>query len=217
MATGKDLRRLALALEGTTEAPHFDRLAFKVARIYVTLDADGRTANFKFTPTSSGSNVSPRRRPSGPFPTNGASRAGPPAPWRSSPRPSSKARCRRLGLMPLTRRSRAGAGRGDRASVIGGRDQATVKCLRRNGTGALTKPQMRNATVPSGELPTHPAAMSITQRSLAGIWQEPACAPYAPHGSQSNGMPMRRNGRAPTVSTGAARAAMGVVMGASVR
>jgi len=50
MATAKDLRRFALALEGTTEAPHFDRAAFKVARIYVTLTADGKTANFKFTP-----------------------------------------------------------------------------------------------------------------------------------------------------------------------
>jgi hypothetical protein len=50
MATGQDLRRMALALEGTTEAPHFDRAAFKVARIYVTLAADGRTANFRFTP-----------------------------------------------------------------------------------------------------------------------------------------------------------------------
>jgi YjbR len=50
MATAKDLRRMALALEGTSEAPHFDRAAFKVARIYVTLAADGRTANFKFTP-----------------------------------------------------------------------------------------------------------------------------------------------------------------------
>ena len=50
MATAKDLRRLALALDGTTEAPHFDRAAFKVARIYVTLAADGKTANFKFTP-----------------------------------------------------------------------------------------------------------------------------------------------------------------------
>jgi len=50
MATGADLRRIALALEGTTEAPHFDRAAFKMARIYVTLAADGRTANFKFTP-----------------------------------------------------------------------------------------------------------------------------------------------------------------------
>jgi hypothetical protein len=50
MATAKDLRRLALALEGTTEAPHFDRTAFKVARIYVTLAPDKRTANFKFMP-----------------------------------------------------------------------------------------------------------------------------------------------------------------------
>src|SRR5215510_4210243 len=50
MATSKDLRRIALLLEGTTEAPHFDRAAFKVARIFVTLAADGKTANFKFTP-----------------------------------------------------------------------------------------------------------------------------------------------------------------------
>jgi len=50
MATGKDLRRLALALEGTSEAPHFDRTAFKVARTYVTLSADGRSANFMFIP-----------------------------------------------------------------------------------------------------------------------------------------------------------------------
>ena len=50
MATGKDLRRMALALADTTEAPHFDRTAFKAARIYVTLAADGRSANFKFTP-----------------------------------------------------------------------------------------------------------------------------------------------------------------------
>ena len=49
MATGTDLRRMALALKGTTGGPHFDRAAFKVARIYVTLAADGRTANFKFT------------------------------------------------------------------------------------------------------------------------------------------------------------------------
>jgi hypothetical protein len=50
MATGRDLRRMALALAGTAEAQHFDRMAFKVARIYVTLAADGRSANFKFTP-----------------------------------------------------------------------------------------------------------------------------------------------------------------------
>ncbi len=39
-----------MALDGTTEAPHFDRHAFKVARIYATLAADGLTANLKFTP-----------------------------------------------------------------------------------------------------------------------------------------------------------------------
>jgi YjbR protein len=50
MATAKDLRRMAMALEGTSEAPHFDRAAFKVLRIYVTLAADGQTANLKFTP-----------------------------------------------------------------------------------------------------------------------------------------------------------------------
>lgn len=50
MARGTDLRRIALSFEGTIEAPHFDRAAFKVARTYVTLAADERTANFKFTP-----------------------------------------------------------------------------------------------------------------------------------------------------------------------
>jgi len=50
MATTADLRRAALALEGTSEHPHFDRAAFKAVRIYVTLAPDGKTANFKFTP-----------------------------------------------------------------------------------------------------------------------------------------------------------------------
>jgi hypothetical protein len=50
MSTGDDLRRATLALEGTVETPHFDRAAFKVARTYVTLAADGLSANFKFTP-----------------------------------------------------------------------------------------------------------------------------------------------------------------------
>ncbi len=50
MATAGDFRRIALSLEGTTEAPHFDRTAFRVARIYATLAADGRSANFKLTP-----------------------------------------------------------------------------------------------------------------------------------------------------------------------
>ncbi|WP_158812567.1 MmcQ/YjbR family DNA-binding protein [Methylocapsa sp. S129] len=50
MASSDDLRRIALSLEGTSEAPHFDRAAFKVARIYATLAADRQTANFMFTP-----------------------------------------------------------------------------------------------------------------------------------------------------------------------
>jgi YjbR len=50
MSTSADLRRLAVSLEGTTEAPHFDRTAFKAKRIYVTLALDGKTANFMFTP-----------------------------------------------------------------------------------------------------------------------------------------------------------------------
>ncbi|WP_338663787.1 MmcQ/YjbR family DNA-binding protein [Pararoseomonas sp. SCSIO 73927] len=50
MAGGADLRRLALALEGTEEAPHMDRAAFRVARIYATLAADGLSANLKFSP-----------------------------------------------------------------------------------------------------------------------------------------------------------------------
>jgi hypothetical protein len=50
MATARDFRRIALSLEGTTAAPHFDRTAFKARRIYATLAADGRTANLMFTP-----------------------------------------------------------------------------------------------------------------------------------------------------------------------
>jgi hypothetical protein len=50
MARQADLRRMALSLEGTTQAPHFDRTAFRVARIYATLAPDGRTANLKLPP-----------------------------------------------------------------------------------------------------------------------------------------------------------------------
>src|SRR4051794_34534293 len=50
MATATDLQRIALSLAGTTEAPHFDRIAFKAARIYATLAADGRSANLKLSP-----------------------------------------------------------------------------------------------------------------------------------------------------------------------
>jgi hypothetical protein len=49
MATATQLRRIALSLPGTTEAPHFERTAFKVRRIYATLAPDGRTANLMLT------------------------------------------------------------------------------------------------------------------------------------------------------------------------
>lgn len=50
MATAKDFRRIALSLPGTTEAPHFERTAFKVRRIYATLAPDGKTGNLMLTP-----------------------------------------------------------------------------------------------------------------------------------------------------------------------
>lgn len=50
MATARQFRTIALALDGTTEVPHFDRAAFRVNRIYATLAADGRSANLKLTP-----------------------------------------------------------------------------------------------------------------------------------------------------------------------
>ncbi len=42
--------RLRCLLKARPTAPHFDRIAFKVARIYATLAPDGRTANLKFAP-----------------------------------------------------------------------------------------------------------------------------------------------------------------------
>lgn len=50
MASATQVRRIALSFEGTTEAPHFDRTAFKVARIYATLAADGRSLNLGLKP-----------------------------------------------------------------------------------------------------------------------------------------------------------------------
>jgi hypothetical protein len=50
MTDADTLRRLALALDGTVEAPHMERTAFRVHRIYATLAADGLSANLKFTP-----------------------------------------------------------------------------------------------------------------------------------------------------------------------
>jgi hypothetical protein len=49
MATAEDFRSVALSLEGTTEAPHFDRRAFKARRIFTTLAADGLTANIRLS------------------------------------------------------------------------------------------------------------------------------------------------------------------------
>ena len=50
MANVETLRRIALSLDGTTERPHFDRIAFRVARNYATLAPDGLSANFRFLP-----------------------------------------------------------------------------------------------------------------------------------------------------------------------
>ncbi|MBJ3784441.1 MmcQ/YjbR family DNA-binding protein [Devosia sp. MSA67] len=50
MADTETFKRIAIALPEVTSAPHFDRLAFKVKRIFATLAADGKTANLKFTP-----------------------------------------------------------------------------------------------------------------------------------------------------------------------
>jgi len=50
MTDGDALRRIALCLPGVSEAPHFDRLAFRAARIFTTLAPDRRSANIKFSP-----------------------------------------------------------------------------------------------------------------------------------------------------------------------
>lgn len=50
MTTYSEFRTIALSLPGTIEAPHFDRAAFKVKRIYATLAADGLSANLRLTP-----------------------------------------------------------------------------------------------------------------------------------------------------------------------
>jgi hypothetical protein len=50
MAVAQEFEEIAMSLEGTTQAPHFDRTAFKVKRIYATLAADGKSANLNFSP-----------------------------------------------------------------------------------------------------------------------------------------------------------------------
>ncbi|MEZ5926389.1 MAG: MmcQ/YjbR family DNA-binding protein [Hyphomicrobiaceae bacterium] len=48
MTDARTFRRLALAIDGASEAPHFDRTAFRIDRIFATLPRDGQTANLKF-------------------------------------------------------------------------------------------------------------------------------------------------------------------------
>jgi hypothetical protein len=50
MTSSSDFTAIAMGLKGTTAAPHFDRTAFKVRRIYATLAGDGLSANLKLTP-----------------------------------------------------------------------------------------------------------------------------------------------------------------------
>jgi len=50
MANSELFTQIAMALPGTISAPHFDRTAFKVVRIFATLAADGLSVNIKFTP-----------------------------------------------------------------------------------------------------------------------------------------------------------------------
>ncbi len=51
MITADRFRAIALAFEGTAEAPHMERTAFRTTRrIFVTLSADGSRANVMLTP-----------------------------------------------------------------------------------------------------------------------------------------------------------------------
>jgi len=97
MAKAEDLRRIALALEGTTEAPHFDRTAFKVARIYVTLAADGQTANLKFAPDEQELKCLTAPDAFAPVPNAWVSRDGRRRRWPRSPLPNLRMRSRSRG------------------------------------------------------------------------------------------------------------------------
>ena len=50
MADADDLARLALALPGVAQYPHFDRIAFKARITFATLAPDRLTANLKLAP-----------------------------------------------------------------------------------------------------------------------------------------------------------------------
>jgi hypothetical protein len=45
MATAADVKRIAMGLEGTIAAPHFDRIAYRVKRIYATVGGDKLNLN----------------------------------------------------------------------------------------------------------------------------------------------------------------------------
>lgn len=51
MVTPERFQQLCLALEGTSEVPHFDRRAYRTKRkMFATLPPDGRTANLLLVP-----------------------------------------------------------------------------------------------------------------------------------------------------------------------
>lgn len=47
MVTPGEFTSIALSFDGVTAYPHFDRTAYKIRRIFVTLAGDGRSANVK--------------------------------------------------------------------------------------------------------------------------------------------------------------------------
>lgn len=49
MITFDAFKNLIFEKNGVSEAPHFDRVAFKTKRIFITYQASSHTANFKFT------------------------------------------------------------------------------------------------------------------------------------------------------------------------
>ena len=50
MADAEDARAIALAFEGASEAPHFDRVAFRGSVIFATLAPDRLSLNLKLPP-----------------------------------------------------------------------------------------------------------------------------------------------------------------------
>jgi hypothetical protein len=50
MANAESFTRTAVALPDVLAAPHFERTAFKVKRIFATLASNGKSANLNFTP-----------------------------------------------------------------------------------------------------------------------------------------------------------------------